>query len=261
MLADGAVFWGKGVGAARHAVGEVCFNTSMTGYQEIMTDPSYAGQIITFTFPHVGNVGTNPEDIESINPAARGIVLRGDITEPANWRAAKPLDDWLKGHDLPGVCGVDTREITRRVRDGGAPNGVVVHAPDGKFDIPGLRKVAQDRPGLDGMDLAIEVTTKQTYSWNETALGKAAAARRAARHVVAADYGAKRNILRRPPTPVTVVPATATAEDIRALKARRVPVERPRDPAATVGYTVPAIQGVLDKSVPISASVLAISCC
>src|SRR5207237_457812 len=199
VLADGAVFWGKGVGAPRHAVGEVCFNTSMTGYQEIVTDPSYAGQIITFTFPHVGNVGTNIEDIESINPAARGVVLRGDITEPANWRAAKPLDDWLKGHNLPGACGVDTREITRRVRDGGAPNGVVVHAPDGKFDIPALRKEAQEWPGLDGMDLAIEVTTKQTYSWTEStwALGKGYGKLDKPRHhVVAVDYGAKRNILR-----------------------------------------------------------------
>ena len=173
-LEDGTVFSGLSFGAAGEVDGEVCFNTSMTGYQEIITDPSYAGQIITFTFPHVGNVGTNPEDIESINPAARGVVLRGDITEPANWRAAKPLDDWLKSHNLPGICGVDTREITRRVRDGGAPSGVVVHSPDGKFDIPGLRKAAQEWPGLDGMDLAIEVTTKQSYSWDETtwALGK-----------------------------------------------------------------------------------------
>ena len=126
VLADGTVLEGFGLGAEGQAVGEVCFNTAMTGYEEILTDPSYAGQIITFTFPHVGNVGTNLEDIESINPAARGVVLRGDITEPANWRAAKPLDDWLKGHNLPGVCGVDTRAITRRIRDGGAPSGVVV---------------------------------------------------------------------------------------------------------------------------------------
>ena len=258
VLADGAVFWGKGVGAPRHAVGEVCFNTSMTGYQEIITDPSYAGQIITFTFPHIGNVGTNLEDIESINPAARGVVLRGDITEPANWRAAKPLDDWLKSHNLPGVCGVDTRAITRRVRDGGAPSGVVVHAPDGKFDIPKLRKVAQDWAGLDGMDLAVEVTTKQTYSWDETkwALGKGyGKLTKPKYHVVAVDYGAKRNILRclaNTGCKVTVVPATATAEDILRHKPDGVFLSNgPGDPAATAGYSVPAVQGVLDKKVPL----------
>jgi carbamoyl-phosphate synthase small subunit len=252
------VFWGKGVGAPRQAVGEVCFNTSMTGYQEIITDPSYAGQIITFTFPHIGNVGTNAEDIESINPAARGVVLRGDITEPANWRAAKPLDDWLKGHNLPGIRGVDTREITRRVRDGGAPNGVVVHAPDGRFDIPALVQTAADWPGLDGMDLAIEVTTKQTYAWDETPwkLGKGYGKLDKPRyHVVAVDYGAKRNILRclaNTGCKVTVVPATATAEDILRHKPDGVFLSNgPGDPAATVGYTVPAIQGVLDKGVPL----------
>ena len=159
----------------RQAVGEVCFNTSMTGYQEIITDPSYAGQIITFTFPHIGNVGTNPEDIESINPAARGVVLRGDITEPANWRAAKPLDDWLKGHNLPGICGVDTREITRRMRDGGRAQRRGRACARRQFRHPrAAPDRARDWPGLDGMDLAIEVTTKQTYSWDETtwALGK-----------------------------------------------------------------------------------------
>jgi carbamoyl-phosphate synthase small subunit len=257
-LADGTVFWGKGIGAARQAVGEVCFNTSMTGYQEIITDPSYAGQIITFTFPHIGNVGTNPEDIESINPAARGVVLRGDITEPANWRNAKPLDDWLKSHNLPGICGVDTREITRRVRDGGAPNGVVVHAPDGKFDVPKLVKMAQDWPGLDGMDLALEVTSKQTYTWNETtwALGKGyGKLDKAKYHVVAVDYGAKRNILRclaNTGCRVTVVPATATAEDILRHKPDGVFLSNgPGDPAATGKYAVPAIQGVLAKKVPL----------
>jgi carbamoyl-phosphate synthase small subunit len=257
VLADGAVFWGKGVGAPTKAVGEVCFNTSMTGYQEIITDPSYAGQIITFTFPHIGNVGTNIEDIESINPAARGVVLRGDITEPANWRAAKPLDDWLKSHNLPGVCGVDTREITRRVRDGGAPNGVVAHSPDGTFDIPALTKMAADWPGLEGMDLALEVSSKQSYAWNETiwTLGKGyGKLDKAKYHVVAVDYGAKRNILRclaNTGCKVTVVPATATAEDILRHKPDGVFLSNgPGDPAATGKYAVPAIKAVLDKGVP-----------
>ena len=258
VLADGTVFAGIGCGAVGEAVGEVCFNTAMTGYQEILTDPSYMSQIITFTFPHIGNVGTNPEDIESINPAARGVVLRGDITEPANWRAAKPLDDWLKSHDLPGVCGVDTRAITRRVRDGGAPNGVVVHAPDGKFDIAKLRKVAEDWPGLDGMDLAVEVTTKQTYNWDETkwALGKGyGKLAKPKYHVVAVDYGAKRNILRclaNTGCKVTVVPATATAADILRHKPDGVFLSNgPGDPAATADYSVPAVRGVLDKKVPL----------
>jgi carbamoyl-phosphate synthase small subunit len=258
VLADGTVIEGQGLGAITKASGELCFNTAMTGYEEILTDPSYAGQIITFTFPHIGNVGTNPEDIESINPAARGVVLRGDITDPANWRAAKPLDDWLKSHNLPGICGVDTREITRRVRDGGAPSGVVVHAPDGKFDIPGLRKIATDWPGLEGMDLAIEVTAKQSYAWNETtwALGKGyGKLDKPVRHVVAVDYGAKRNILRclaNTGCKVTVVPATATAEDILRHKPDGVFLSNgPGDPAATGTYAVAAIQGVLDKKVPV----------
>jgi carbamoyl-phosphate synthase small subunit len=185
-------------------------------------------------------------------------VLRGDITDPANWRSAKPLDGWLKSHNLPGICGIDTRELTRRIRDGGAPNGVVVHAPDGKFDIPKLRKVAVDWPGLDGMDLAIEVTTKQSYAWDEStwSLGAGYAKPGKSRyHVVAVDYGAKRNILRclaAAGCRVTVVPATATGEDILRHKPDGVFLSNgPGDPAATVGYTVPAIKAVLDKGVPL----------
>jgi len=258
VLADGEVFWGRGVGAATAAVGEVCFNTSMTGYQEIVTDPSYAGQIINFTFPHIGNVGTNAEDIESITPAARGVVLRGDITEAANWRASKHLDAWLKSHNLPGVAGVDTRRLTRRIRDGGAPNGVVVHAPDGRFDLAALRKRAADWPGLEGMDLALEVTTKQGYSWDESTwtLGKGYGTQTAPRyHVVAVDYGAKRNILRclaAAGCRVLVVPATATAEDILRHKPDGVFLSNgPGDPAATGVYAIPAIQGVLGSGVPL----------
>ena len=258
VLADGAVFWGRGIGAPGVAVGEVCFNTSMTGYQEIITDPSYAGQIITFTFPHIGNTGTNDEDIETVTPAARAVVLRQDITEPANWRAARPLDAWLKSHNLPGVCGVDTRQVTRRIRDGGAPNGIVVHAPDGKFDIPALVGKAGNWPGLEGMDLAIEVSTQQTYGWDESVwtLGEGYGKQTAPKyHVVAVDYGAKRNILRclaNAGCKVTVVPATATAEDILRHKPDGVFLSNgPGDPAATGEYAVPAIQGVLQSGVPL----------
>src|SRR3954447_7087730 len=168
VLADGSVFWGRGLGAPGSAVGEVCFNTSMTGYQEILTDPSYAGQIITFTFPHIGNTGANPEDIETVTPAARGLVLRADITDPSNWRATRHLDDWLKSYGLSGIAGIDTRRLTRRIRDIGAPNGVVAHASDGWFDLPALHAQAAGWPGLEGMDLAKEVSCRQTYGWDET---------------------------------------------------------------------------------------------
>ena len=192
VLADGSVFWGRGIGAAGIKVGEVCFNTSMTGYQEIMTDPSYAGQIITFTFPHIGNVGTNLEDIETLTPAARGLVVRVDITEPANYRASEHFDRWLKSHRLVGVAGVDTRRLTRRIRDGGAPNGAVVHAPDGKIDYRAALEAARAWPGLEGMDLAKEVSCRQMYQWDETrwSWGKGYGRLESPRfHVVAVDYG------------------------------------------------------------------------
>jgi carbamoyl-phosphate synthase small subunit len=258
VLADGAVFWGKGIGAAAKKTGEVCFNTSLTGYQEILTDPSYAGQIIVFTFPHIGNVGTNLEDIETMVPAARGLVLREDPTEPSNFRSTKPLDAWLKAHDLPGIAGVDTRALTRRIRDGGAPNGTIVHAPDGKFDLEALLAEAKAWPGLEGMDLAKEVTARQTYQWDETTwvLGKGYGKLDKPKYkVVAIDYGAKRNILRclaSAGCAVTVVPATATAEDVLRHKPDGVFLSNgPGDPAATGVYAVPTIKALLDKRMPI----------
>ncbi len=258
VLADGSVFWGRGIGAAGMRVGEVCFNTSMTGYQEIMTDPSYAGQIITFTFPHIGNVGTNAEDIETLTPVARGLVVRVDITEPANWRASEHFDRWLKSHGLVGVAGVDTRKLTRRIRDGGAPNGAVVHAPDGKIDYCAALEAAKAWPGLEGMDLAKEVSTRQTYKWDETrwTWGQGYGHLENPRfHVVAVDYGAKRNILRLLASHgcrVTVVPATATAEEILAHKPDGIFLANgPGDPAATGVYAVPALQTLMETGKPI----------
>ncbi|MFV3127899.1 glutamine-hydrolyzing carbamoyl-phosphate synthase small subunit [Niveispirillum sp. KHB5.9] len=254
VLADGSVFWGRGVGAVGHSVGEVCFNTSMSGYQEILTDPSYAGQIITFTFPHIGNVGTNPEDIETTTPVARGLIIKADITEPANWRATQHLDAWLKSHGLVGLSGIDTRRLTRLIRDNGAPNGVVAHAPDGVFDIDALIKQAQEWPGLEGMDLAKDVSTSQTYSWDETIWSlKEGYGRQTApkHHVVAMDFGAKRNILRclaASGCKVTVVPATTSAEEILALNPDGIFLSNgPGDPAATGAYAVPTIARLVDS--------------
>jgi len=259
VLASGEVFWGRGAGVTGQAVGEVCFNTSITGYQEILTDPSYAAQIITFTFPHIGNVGANPEDLETGTPAARGCVLRTDITEPANWRAAEHLDAWLKSMNLVAVTGVDTRRLTRLIRDSGAPAGVIVHAKDGEaIDVDALTAEAAKWPGLEGMDLAKDVTCAETYSWDETewALGAGTGKQDKPRfHVVAIDYGAKRNILRclaGAACRVTVVPATATADDILGHKPDGVFLSNgPGDPAATGEYAVPALKGVLASGVPV----------
>ena len=258
VLADGSVFWGRGIGAAGTAIGEVCFNTSMTGYQEILTDPSYAGQIITFTFPHIGNVGANMEDMETTTPAARGLVLRQDITLPSNWRAMRGFDDWLKRFGLSGIAGLDTRRLTRRIRDRGAPAGTLVHAPDGRFDIARLAAEARDWPGLAGMDLAREVTRRQTERWEESrwrmpdGFGPPPPP---TRHIVAVDYGAKRNILRclvAGGSAVTVVPATATAEEILSHAPDGVFLSNgPGDPAATGTYAVPAIRTLIDRGLPI----------
>jgi len=261
VLSDGSVFWGKGLGATGEAVGEVCFNTSITGYQEILTDPSYAGQIITFTFPHIGNVGTNLQDIETLKPAARGLVLRAPITSPSNWRAVEHLDKWLKKHGLIGLAGIDTRALTARIRDKGAPNGTICHAPGGKIDLQLLLNRAKQWPGLDGMDLALDVTCDKTYAWDEGRWkGSGPRAQGSGDshpefHVVAIDYGAKRNILRclvSAGCRVTVVPAKTTADEIFALKPDGVFLSNgPGDPAATGVYAVPVIRAVLEKGIPL----------
>jgi carbamoyl-phosphate synthase small subunit len=257
VLADGTVFWGRGIGATGSAVGEVCFNTSMTGYQEILTDPSYAGQIITFTFPHIGNVGTNREDIETTTPPARGMIVRSLPTEPANYRAEQSLDGWLKSYGMIGLCGVDTRRLTRLIRDKGPPAGVIAHAADGKLDIPALRDEAAAWPGLEGMDLAKDVTCRQTYEWDETAwqrIGGYGRQEQPRFHVVAVDYGAKYNILRllaEHGCRVTVVPATATAGDIMRHNPDGIFLSNgPGDPAATGEYAVPVLRDLVDSGKP-----------
>ncbi|MDJ0935156.1 MAG: glutamine-hydrolyzing carbamoyl-phosphate synthase small subunit [Kiloniellales bacterium] len=258
VLEDGSVFRGYGLGAEGHAVGEVCFNTSMTGYQEILTDPSYAGEIITFTFPHIGNVGANPEDIETATPAARGLVLRCDVTAPSNWRAAQPLDAWLRSMNLIGIAGVDTRRLTRRIRDGGAPKGCLLHDPEGAFDLAALEARAKDWPGLEGMDLAKEVSCRQTYAWDETPWALDGGYGRLAEprfHVVAVDYGAKRNILRSLAglgCRVTVVPADLPAAEILAHGPDGIFLSNgPGDPAATGAYAVPIVKDLLDSGLPV----------
>jgi carbamoyl-phosphate synthase small subunit len=258
VLADGTIFWGQGVGAAGVTVGELCFNTAMTGYQEVLTDPSYAGQIVTFTFPHIGNVGANAEDIESITPSARGLVLAADITESSNWRATGGFDSWLKSNGLIGISGVDTRSLTRRLRDLGAANAAVAHAPDGQFDVPALLAEAKSWPGLDGMDLAIQVTGRQTSNWDETLWsldGGYGVQDAPARHVVAIDYGAKRNILRALASAgckVTVVAADATADDVMRHKPDGIFLSNgPGDPAATGVYAVPVIRDLIATGTPI----------
>ena len=257
VLADGQIFWGHGIGAAREAVGEVCFNTSLTGYQEILTDPSYAGQIITFTFPHIGNVGANDEDIETLNPAARGLVLRADITEPSNHRALSHLDAWLVKNQLPGICGIDTRRLTRLIRDGGAPTGVVCHSPERKFDMDAMKSSCAAWPGLEGMDLAAEVTCTQSYAWDETQWQLGSGHGRLENpvyHVVAMDFGIKRNILRCLASAgcrVTVVPASASAEDILAMNPDGIFLSNgPGDPAATGVYAVPTVQALIAAGRP-----------
>lgn len=262
VLADGTVIEGTGLGATGSAVGEVCFNTALTGYQEILTDPSYSGQIITFTFPHIGNVGTNQEDIEDLHPAARagavGAILRTDVTKPSNYRASEDLDVWLKRRGVIALSGIDTRALTALIREKGAPNAVIAHSPDGQFDIEALKKQAREWSGLEGLDLARDVTSGQTVNWTETPWvwneGHGLAGE-TPYHVVAVDYGVKRNILRLLSglgAKVTIVPAQTSAQDILALNPDGVFLSNgPGDPAATGDYAVPMIQTLLKADIPI----------
>ena len=261
VLADGTVLEGEGIGATGSAVGEVCFNTAMTGYEEILTDPSYSKQILTFTFPHVGNVGTNDEDIESLNLAAAtgaiGCVVHATVTGPSNYRASLHFDEWLKRRGIIGLAGIDTRALTALVRDKGMPNAVIAHAEDGIFDLDALKAQAASWSGVEGLDLVPGVTSAQRLDWDETVwdletgYGKQTAPRY---KVVAIDYGIKRNILRLladAGCAVSVVPSTASADEILALKPDGVFLSNgPGDPAATGDYAVPVIRDLLDRKVP-----------
>ncbi|MGB1474393.1 MAG: glutamine-hydrolyzing carbamoyl-phosphate synthase small subunit, partial [Candidatus Puniceispirillaceae bacterium] len=258
LLEDGTAFYGTGFGAETTNVGEICFNTSMTGYQEIMTDPSYAGQIITFTFPHIGNTGTNGDDVETIQPAALGMIVRNDVTQPSNWRQDSHLHSWLKQHGLPGISGIDTRALTRTIRDNGAPKGVLCHRADGQFDLPALQKLVADWPGLKGMDLASVVSTKKDFTWSTGSFDletNSAPDRKEGLHVVAMDFGCKQNILRclvDAGCIVDVVSASASADDILARKPDGIFLANgPGDPAATAEFAVPEIKQLIDSNVPI----------
>ncbi len=262
VLADGTVIEGRGLGATGSAVAEVCFNTALTGYQEILTDPSYAGQIVTFTFPHIGNIGTNDEDAEDLNPAAHngavGAVFKADITSPSNYRATSDLDHWLKRRGVVAISGIDTRALTALIREKGSPNAVIAHSPDGKFDLEELKARAAGWPGLVGLDLAKEVTSGQSSVWRETpwvwneGYGEQDAP---TMHVVAVDYGVKRSILRIIAglgAKVTVVPATTSAEDLLAMRPDGIFLSNgPGDPAATGEYAVPIIRDLLKTDVPV----------
>ncbi|UZK70132.1 glutamine-hydrolyzing carbamoyl-phosphate synthase small subunit [Sphingomonas sp. S1-29] len=296
VLASGEMLWGRGFGAEGAAVGEVCFNTAMTGYQEVMTDPSYAGQIITFTFPHIGNTGTNADDVEADDPHALGMIVRADVTEPSNFRSVQRLDDWMKAHNRIGLSGIDTRALTRRIRTGGAPNGVIAYAADGVFDLDSLLRMARAWPGLEGMDLAKTVSCETHYGWEgglwklgagyDTSKGFSTSLEangigeggsqetspvssehppfvssevekptHAQPHVVAIDYGSKRNIFRNlvaAGARVSVLPATATYDQVMALEPDGVFLSNgPGDPAATADYTVPVIRRLLDDKMPV----------
>jgi carbamoyl-phosphate synthase small subunit len=262
VLADGTVIEGQGFGATGQACAEVCFNTALTGYEEILTDPSYAGQIVTFTFPHIGNVGTNEEDVETVNMAAasgvRGAIVRADVTEPANYRATRHFNDWMKARGIVGLSGIDTRALTALIRESGAANAVIAHDPDGNFDLDALKLAAANWPGLVGMDLAKDVTSTQSYPWSQTPWewDKGYGEREGGSFkVVALDYGIKRNILRLltdAGCDVTVLPATASAQDVLARGPDGIFLSNgPGDPAATGDYAVPVIRQLVDSGLPV----------
>jgi len=255
VLADGTVFYGKGFGAVGVTTAELCFNTAMSGYQEIMTDPSYAGQVVTFTFPHIGNVGVNPEDDETAAPVAEGMVVKWDPTAPSNWRSTEELSPWLARTGRIAIGGVDTRRLPRAIRQQGAPHVALAHDPEGNFDVEALVAAARAFDGLVGLDLAAKVTCAQSYQWNEMrwAWPEGYQPQTKARHkVVAIDYGAKRNILRclaSAGCDVTVLPASATADEVLAHNPDGVFLSNgPGDPAATGAYAVPMIRDVLDRA-------------
>jgi carbamoyl-phosphate synthase small subunit len=257
VLADGTVFEGSAFGAATQAVGEVCFNTAMTGYQEILADPSYAGQIVAFTFPHIGIVGANEEDLESTTPAVRGMVVRASAETPSNYRALMTLDRWLKRHNIPGISGIDTRRLTVRIRESGMPHGVIAHDDAGRFDIAALIATARAFPGLVGLDLAKEVTCRQMFTWDETPWKWGAGYGKEGTpswRAVVLDYGVKRNILRLLAgcgAEITVVPAQARAEEVLRHQPDGVLLSNgPGDPAATGEYTIPTIRTLIDSGVP-----------
>ena len=254
-LADGTIFEGRAFGADARAVGEVCFNTAMTGYQEILSDPSYAGQIVCFTFPHIGIVGTNAEDIESINPAVRGLIVRADASHPSNWRSFAVLDRWLKSHGIPAISGIDTRALASRIREKGMPHGVIAH---GDVDSAALVEEARAFVGLEGLDLAKDVSGRQTRKWRQTpwVWGEGyGEAKETNFRAVVIDYGVKHNILRELAglgADVTVVPANATYDEVMAHKPQGVVLSNgPGDPAATGQYAIPTIKALVENGVPV----------
>jgi carbamoyl-phosphate synthase small subunit len=255
VLADGSRFEGTGFGAPGVAVGEVCFNTAMTGYQEILSDPSYAGQIVAFTFPHIGIVGANDEDLETTTPVVRGLIVRADAEHPSNWRALATLDRWLKKHNIPALAGVDTRALTSLIREKGMPHGAI---GNGITEQETLLKDAKAFPGLVGLDLAKEVTSRQTFKWSETPWAWGTGYNNEAKpswKAVVIDYGVKRNILRLLAglgADITVVPASATTEEVMRHQPDGVLLSNgPGDPEATGEYAIPTIKGVIATGTPV----------